>query len=229
MLSKFTFIVSFTSLLTAGCLVRSNAVSRVAAQAVTAVGDIGEHFPLFVIEKSYHPENVIVVYTKLDQDCHIVRDRKNDSFPTLDFYWLMNKTQFKAMAATLKVGVSKRLHFQDSERTESAATSFSVRVDDLAHVQHDMPNPTIDIIAGREADGCRANAFVTLGPSDGSALMHLETIATETEPLTLAKQVRAVANPESIQIYSVTLKGTDVTTGGAVRRTYRAALKNQPK
>jgi hypothetical protein len=35
--------------------------------AATTVGDVGAHYPLFIVAKSHHPENLTVVYTKLDR------------------------------------------------------------------------------------------------------------------------------------------------------------------
>src|SRR5882672_1574280 len=62
-------------------------------QVVTNIGDVGAHYPLFLVEKSHHPENITVVYTKLDQHCHVIPEREHDFMPTLDFHWLMDETR----------------------------------------------------------------------------------------------------------------------------------------
>src|SRR5215471_1955427 len=116
-------------------------------QAVTNVGDVGEHYPLFLIEKSHHPENITVVYTKLDTDCHVIPDREHGLLPTLDFYWLMDATRYKPMAGPLKAGARKRLQFIDAHGSQSDPTAFAVRTDALSRVQHDLQSPTVQIKA----------------------------------------------------------------------------------
>ena len=68
-----------------------------------------------------------------------------------------------------------------------------------------------------------AIAFMTLGPSNGNATMKVESVSTKTEPITLLKKMRAMADPDSIRIYAVTVKGIDVATGQPIERTYHAA------
>jgi hypothetical protein len=41
--------------------------------------------------------------------------------------------------------------------------------------------------------------------------------------MTLLKTMRAMADPDCIRIYTVTVKGTDVATGQPIERTYYAA------
>jgi hypothetical protein len=192
-------------------------------QAVTDVGDVGEHYPLFLIEKSHHPENITVVYTKLDTHCRVIPDREHGLLPTLDFYWLMDATRYKPMAELLKAGVRKRLQFLDTHGSQSDPTAFAVRTDDLSRVQHDLQSPTVQIKTERQGDACVAIAFMTLGPSNGNATMKVESVSTKTEPITLLKKMRAIADPDSIRIYAVTVKGIDVATGQPIERTYHAA------
>src|SRR2546428_14150115 len=81
-----------------------NALARpsMTGQAVNNIGDVGEHYPLFLIEKSYHPENITVVSTKLDTNCHVIPDRAYGFLPTLDFYWLMETTHYNPIASPLQ-------------------------------------------------------------------------------------------------------------------------------
>jgi hypothetical protein len=202
-----------------------NALARpsMTGQAVTNVGDVGEHYPLFFIEKSHHPENITVVYTKLDTHCHVIPDREHGFLPTLDFYWLMDATRYKPMAGALKAGARKRLQLIGANGSQGDPTSFAVRTDDLSRVQHDLQSPTVQIKAERQGDACVATAFMTLGPSHGHATIKIESVSTRTEPITLLKKMRAMVDPDSIQIYAVTVKGTDVATGQPIECTYHAA------
>jgi hypothetical protein len=205
------------------CVNNTLAHPSMTGQAVTNVGDIGEHYPLFLIEKSHHPENITVVYTKLDTDCHVIPDREHGFLPTLDFYWLMDATRYKPMAGPLKAGARKRLQFIDANGAQGDPTAFAVRTNDLSRLQHDLQSPILQIKAERQGDACVATALMTLGPSNGNVTMKVESVSTKTEPITLLKKMRAMADPDSIQIYAVTIKGTDVATGQPIERTYQAA------
>jgi hypothetical protein len=202
-----------------------NAFARpsLTGQAVTNVGDIGEHYPLFFIEKSHHPENIAVVYTKLDTDCRVIPDRVHGYLPTLDFYWLLDAIRYKPMAEPLKAGARRRLQFSNANGSQGDSTAFAVRTDDLSRVQHDLQSPTVQIKAERQGDACVALALLTLGPSNGHVTIKIESVSTKTEPITLLKKLRAMVEPDAIQIYTVTVKGTDVATGQPIERTYHAA------
>ena len=189
-------------------------------KAMHDIGDVGEHYPILLVEKSHHPENITVVYTKLDKNCHVIPDREHGFMPTLDFYWLMDETRYKPMARPLKEGARKRLQFTDAHWHEVDPTSFSVRIDGLSRVQHDLQSPTVQIKTERTGDACVATASMTLGPSNGNATMKVESVSTKTEALTLRKKMQAMVDPDAIQMYSVTVKGTDVATGEPIERTY---------
>jgi hypothetical protein len=195
----------------------------ITGQAVTHVGDLGAHYPLFLIEKSHHPENITVVSTKLDQHCHVILDRAHGFLPTLDFYWLMDATRYKPMAGPLKAGARKRLQFTDAPGHQGAPTAFAVRLDDLSRVQHDLPSPTVQIKTARQGEACMATASLTLGLSNGHATITVESVFTQTEALTLLKKMQAMEEPDALQIDAVTVKGTDVATGQPIARTYHAA------
>jgi hypothetical protein len=192
-------------------------------KAVTSIGDIGEHYPLFLIEKSHHPENITVVYTKLDQHCHVLPEREHGLQPTLDFYWLLDAAHYKPMADLLKAGIRKRLQVIATHGPQGDPTAFAVRTDDLSRVQHDIQNPTVHIKAERHGEACVALALMTLGPSNGNATLKVEAVSTTTEPITLRTKMRALVDPDAIRIYAVTVKGTDIVTGQPIERTYRAA------
>ena len=202
-----------------------NALARpsLTGQVVTNVGDIGAHYPLFLIEKSHNPENIAVVYTKLDTNCRVSPDREHGFLPTLDFYWLLDTTRYKPMAGALKAGARRRLQFSNANGSQGDPTAFAVRADDLSRVQHDLQSPTVQIKAERQDAACVATAFMTLGPSNGHATIKIESVTTRTEPITLLKKMRAMVDPDAIQIYAVTVKGTDIATGQPIERTYYGA------
>src|SRR6266853_815845 len=54
-------------------------------KAVPSVGDVGEHYPLFLIEKSYHPDPTPLVHPHLPTDCRLTPERQPRSLPTPAF------------------------------------------------------------------------------------------------------------------------------------------------
>jgi len=90
-------------------------------------------------------------------------------------------------------------------------------------VQHDLQSPTVQIKTARQGDACVATASMTLGPSNGNATIKVASVSTKTEAITLLKKMQAIVDPDSIQIYAVTVKGTDITTGKSIDHTYNAA------
>ncbi len=127
------------------------------------------------------------------------------------------------MAGPLKAGVRKQLQFTDAQWHEADPTAFVVRTGDLARVQHDLLSPTMQIKTARDGEVCVAAAYLTLGPSNGHVTMQVESVSTQTEALTLLKTMQAMADPDALRIYAVTVKGTDVATGQPIERTYYAA------
>ena len=214
------FLISFL-LMQLVALHHVRAYPSMMGKAVTTIGDIGEHYPLFLIEKNYHPNNIIVVYTKLDQHCRVLPDRAHGFMPTLDFYWLMDASRYKPMAEPLKEGVRQRLQLTDSHGLTTDSAVFSVRTNDLARVHHDLSSPTVQISTARHGETCVATASMTLGPSNGHTTMKVESVSTRTEAITLLKAIQAMAHPDALKIYAVTVKGTDMATGTPIERTYK--------
>ena len=195
----------------------------ITGHVVTTVGDVGAHYPLFRLEKSHHPENLAIVYTKLDPHCRVLPDPAHGGRPTLDFYWLMDATRYKPMAARLKAGIRQRLQVTATQGPPEAPTAFAVRLDALARLTHAVRRPTVQITTARHGAAGVATASLTLGPAHGATTLKLEAIVTRTEALTLPKQLRAMVDPDALQVYAVTVKGTDLATGQPIERTYPAA------
>jgi hypothetical protein len=66
----------------------------------------------------------------------------------------MDHTRYKPMAALLKDGIGQRLQFTDTRRYQEDPTTFAVRLDELSRLQHDLPQPTVQIKTDRPGGGC---------------------------------------------------------------------------
>jgi len=194
-----------TSLLIAASLKAPMAWAQ--SSQVNTIPQIGSHHRLFIYEKNENPQNILVVYSKLNEQCQIQKLEGGNLF---DFYWLMDRQTYKPTHPLIKSGIRDRL-----QAVEAKSTSFDLLLSDLKEVQTDIPEGRLSIEALKNADGScgEMKAFITLGPSDGHARIQLESIYAEA-----AK----TWNPLTRKLVSVTLKGTDIKTGQVISHKFMA-------
>ncbi len=195
----YVFDLSCALILLASPLVR--------ADEVTNIPEVGVHQKILIVEKSVHPQNILVVYSKLDQKCNFVFN--SPSRPVFDFYWLQNGTSYKPMNSTLRAEVEKRMEIQP-EIGPAKAKMFYVSLNDLKLINHDIPDPRLMVTALIQGRTCRTQSLMRLGPSDQNAVIQVDSFYGESV---------GYFNPK---IMSVTLKGTNIHTGAPVTRTYKA-------
>lgn len=176
---------------------------RAFAKPAVTIDPIGSHYPLFVVEKNENPENVLIAYTRLDSACRVVVDPATKK-PFLDYYWLMDRTRYKPVHRLIKSGIRDRLEVASSHEDGT----FAIQVNDLKELQQDLGTPTLQVRAkAASKGGCEVDTTMTLGPSDQSRLLHLDSIYTESKKTFL---------PPFRKILAVTLKGD------STERKYRA-------
>ncbi|HEX4046693.1 MAG TPA: hypothetical protein VH309_02605 [Elusimicrobiota bacterium] len=185
------------------------AVRAAAGGEIATIPEIGPHYRILIVEKSIHPQNVLVAYTRLDKDCRVLRDPKRADRPAFDFYWLMDGSRYKPVNRLILRGIRKRLQVEEA----GSAREFSVRLNDLKEVRTDLgASPVLRVRAFRTAAGCEAEGLMRLGPSNKDALIRLEKIDSEA----------ALTGPFSAKVKLVALTGVNVKTGRKVVRVYRA-------
>ena len=177
--------------------------------------EIGAHQPVLIVEKNVNPQNKMVVFTRLDARGRFQTDRTNGNRPVLDFYWLMDGRNYKAVNPLIKKEIRKRFAGQWKG---SEAVSFTVQMQDLKEVNSDIEDPKMEICA-RETEGVtNVEAQMNLGPSDGYKRIRLAAIYTEGR-----------AFPPAVE--SVTLKGEELIdgqlTGRKIVRKYLAAGRSR--
>jgi hypothetical protein len=183
-----------------------------AGTAITEIAEIGPHYKVLTVEKSIHPQNELVAYTRLDGDCRVAPDPKQAGKPTFDFYWLMDHAKYKRVNPLIERGIRKRLAVAASP-PKNLDGGFSVRLNELDAVEHDLgPTPMLWVRAEKTPGGCSAEARITLGPSDKDAVIRLDAIYSEAE----------MSGRFSAKVKSISLKGVDTATGLPVVRVYRA-------
>ncbi len=167
--------------------------------------EIGEHLPVLTVEKNVNPQNVLVVYTKADEQCRFETNPANRDQPVFDFYWLMDRQNYKPVNGLIKREIAKRFVFQPP----FTAQQFQIMVTDLKEMDTDIVNPTMDVYMGGQPGACTTHAEMNLGPSNGNVRIRLESIYTEGRSFPPA-------------VYSVTLRGTEINSGKKISRKYLA-------
>lgn len=176
------------------------------AQEINAVSEIGDHYSLFTFEKNENPENILILYTKLDNNCQVMEEA---GAPVFDMYWMMNRQRYKPTNSLIKSGIKDRLQLQAA----NGANGFYVVLNDLKEVKSDLKDAKLSVIAEKHQGKCRLRSLFTLGPSDNNATIQIQSIYSEATK-TLVPPFR--------KLKSVTLNGINVLTGAKVSRTYPA-------
>lgn len=176
------------------------------------IAPIGAHYPVFIVEKNENPQNILVAYTKLNSKCEIELDGKSKA-PIFDFYWLMDRKNFKPVNRLIVGGIRERLASEGKQGTDRH--SFRVRVNDLKELNQDLGQPSLEVIGrAKTQGGCEVLASMQLGPSDKNVRLRLESIYSEGSKTFL---------PPFRKVVAVTLIGTDYNAPKRpVRRKYVA-------
>jgi hypothetical protein len=187
------------------------ALLRVVAGEVANIPAVGAHQPILVVGKNVNPQNLMVVYTKVDANGCFVANPANRERPVFDFYWLMDGKNYKPVNGLIKNEIARRFECQLS--ATDRATHFVINVNDLKEVNCDIKEPKLDVYANGSGGARDVEAQISLGPSDGNMRIKLSSIYTEGRSFPPA-------------VYSVTLKGEEIVngklTGKKVARKYDA-------
>lgn len=184
---------------------------RIFASEAGKIPEVGTHSPILTVGKNVHPQNLMVVYTKVDRSGRFLKKPGDPERPVFDFYWLMDGKNYKPVNGMIKSEIGKRLEYQSG--SANRANHFVVNVNDLKEVQCDIKEPRIDVYAKGGGGAADVEAQMNLGPSDGNMRIRLSSIYTEGRAFPPA-------------VYAVTLKGEEIVdgkpTGKKVARRYSA-------
>ena len=187
---------------------------RIAATEVTNIPEVGAHQRILVVGKNVNPQNLLVVYTKLDATGRFLANPADQDRPVFDFYWLMDGKNYKPVNRLIKNEIRRRFECRSSP--SGRANHFVINLNDLKEVNSDLKEPKVDVYANASGGARDVEAQVTLGPSDGNMRIRLTSIDTEGRAFPPA-------------VYSVTLKGEEIVkgkpTGKKVARKYEARNK----
>lgn len=118
---------------------------------------------IFSVNKSYNPENVMIIHSQTDHDCKFVTSPKNNEGNYLEFYWMMNSGRSKKEVHSLiRSEIKKRFQFLGINSTRD---SFRIRMGDLNELSHDLTQPVIEVVSEMNQGECEVKAILTLGAS----------------------------------------------------------------
>ncbi len=172
---------------------------------VKTIEAVGDHYPIFKVEKNINPQNQMVVYTKLNSQCGFVLTESK--LPVFDYYWLMDRKNYKQVFSAIRSQIQNRLAVSFDPTTATLAVTIS----DLKELETDLKYHQISVTTHQVKDSCIVQATLPLGPSDHNATMKVDSIYTEGQ---------GYYHPKVI---SVTLKGSLTATGKAFQRTYNSS------
>lgn len=190
-------------------LMISAAASISHAAPVIDRAPIGQHVPLLTLEKNENPQNIMIIYTKLDQNCRL---EIKDEAPVLSEYWLMNRERYKRVNPLIVRGIEKRMKIVTDVAFDP--NSFQVRLSDFTEIQHDLgTDPLITIRSEGQPGRCEAVAVLHMGPADQYRSIQLEKVFAKSEKKLL---------PPFRRLLELTLTGADLATGERFSRTFHS-------
>ena len=128
--------------------------------------DIAEK-KIFTMEKSYNPENILVIGTQTDENCKFVT--KNEEY--LDFYWLMNGQTRKEIHSLIRSQIQGRVHFVGINKTLDL---FNVKMNDLNELKNDLDDVNLEISSAVVNGECQVKSVIKLGPSANYRKLNLK-------------------------------------------------------
>lgn len=182
---------------------------------------VGPHYQIFQFEKSENPENILVVYTKLDKDCRFVLEPDNLARPIFGFYWLMDGQNYKPVHALIQSGIAERLQIMIPENFSKKRDFFSVQVRDLIQVDPALGDALVHVKAVRTLKDCDLKVTFHLESGlpktisedkNNSAKLVLEKIYAESEKTII---------PPFRKVVSLRFEGSNEKTGDPEQRVYQ--------
>lgn len=186
-----------------------SAFQRVTAQS-REIPEIGRHETVLIFEKNINPQNILILWTKLNEDCTFKLSSKEPSVPVLDLYWLLDRERYKKVHSMIRKRIRQRIEISKMDKPNL----FQVQFTDLKELETDLKEPTFTVVAKMGTSGrCEIKTTMQLGPSDSNQAIELQKIYSET---------RRSFRPPFHQLKSITLFGIDLENGQSIEKKYLA-------
>lgn len=121
---------------------------------------------LFTMEKSYNPQNIMIIHTKTDDQCKFIA--KNNEY--VDFYWLMDRKSRKEVHSMIRGEIKEKVKFLGINKSSD---TFKIRLADLSQLKHDLEDTTMEITSEINNGGCRVKSILKLGATGNYRKLNL--------------------------------------------------------
>ncbi|MEX0798645.1 MAG: hypothetical protein WD025_04340 [Bacteriovoracaceae bacterium] len=135
-----------------------------------ASGDAKEQ-KLFIFEKSYNPENILVISARTNDQCQFEKWENNEFYK---MYWLMDGEDYKDPHSLIKKELRKRISLYDMNEEKNR---FKIKLNDLEGLDHDFEEAvvTVETLFDRQGD-CNVSAVIPLGGSADYQKLELKSV-----------------------------------------------------
>lgn len=165
---------------------------------------------LLTMEKSYNPENIMVIHTQTDRDCKFVASQKNNDKNYLEFYWIMdNGRSIKEVHSKIRNEIQDRLRFKGINSTRD---SFRIQMNDLNELRHDLTDISMEITSEVVGGKCGVKSIMTLGASSRYRKMNLKRTYCD-----VSKNFVGIPNG----CHYLELEGSDIDSGEIFKVRFR--------
>ncbi len=171
---------------------------------------VGAHYEVFRFEKNENPQNILLVYTRLTDSCEFILEGEDPLKPIFDFYWLMDKKDYKVVHPLIKSGIQDRLQVMIPANFPQNRNFFAVKVVDLEQINPSLSEILVEIRSRRTNKGCEVFSTFEAG-ADGKLI--LKSIYAESEKTFL---------PPFRHALLVRFDGVNEKTGKPEQRVYKA-------
>lgn len=167
---------------------------------------IGNHYKILTFEKNENPQNIMVVYTKLNTSCRFFQ---SGGLPLIDFYWLMNGEKYKPTHSMIKSAVRGRLEVSSLKKD---GQEFDLKVNDLKELGSHLKNPYLTIRAEKSGNECEVSTYFS-EQNNRDELIEVNSLYSES---------RKIFTPPFRKLIAVTVRGVEVDSGLKVEKKYVA-------
>jgi hypothetical protein len=174
------------------------------AEGTIDLPEIGSHYPILTFEKNENPQNIMKIYTKLNDDCSFEHEVQNPDLPLVDFYWLMERTRFKPVHPYIKSGIRDSFEIEPNSLKEK---SFLLKLADSKKLGPEFKDLQIKVSAYRVGKKCRVDTILSL---DQKNHLKLKKVYGESKTILL---------PPFRKLTRLTVEGTDMKNGKFLKRT----------
>jgi hypothetical protein len=157
---------------------------------------------LFVVEKNFNPENVLIVHSQTDKDCKFIPSPKNAEGNFVEFYWSMNLgRETKEISSTIRGEIKNRFKFLGINPRRD---SFRMKLNDLTELQHDLNETSIEVQSEIQNGKCNVKSLLMLGASGKYRKLSLKRIYCD-----VSKNLLGIPNGCNF----ISLEGQDADNG----------------